>query len=222
MWFEEGERERGSLPCSTTNRTKHALLYDAPGIRSGMLIPRRSFLKTAAVSVVPTAALHDVIAQVRAMPSSTEVHSVGAGQDGSGEKHSLGISSIAFKVESRETGGNLFILESSNLTPGVGPPLHLHFAQEEWFYVMDGQVAVQIGDSRLRLAAGESVLAPRRVPHTFSATGHPARMLFVFAPAGKMEQFFRDGEKNLSKLYSPEFMSQYGMQMIGPSPFRNS
>ena len=77
---------------------------------------------------------------------------------------------------------------------------------------MDGQVAVQIGDSRRRLAAGESVLAPRRVPHTF-CTGHPARMLFAFAPAGKMEQFFRDGEKNLSKLYSPEFMSQYGMQM---------
>ena len=36
------------------------------------------------------------------------------------------------------------------LLPG-GPPLHYHLAQEEWFYVMEGEVLFQVGDKRLTL-----------------------------------------------------------------------
>ena len=72
-----------------------------------------------------------------------------------------------------------------------GPPLHLHFDQEEWFYVMEGEVAFQVGEQRVHLRGGESVLAPRRVPHTFSSVAAtPSRLLIAFSPAGKMEQYF--------------------------------
>ena len=76
--------------------------------------------------------------------------------------------------------------------PNTGPALHLHLSQEEWFYVMEGEVRFQVGDQRLQLGPGESVLAPRRIPHTFSATGSPAHMLIAFTPADKMEQYFID------------------------------
>ena len=51
-------------------------------------------------------------------------------------------------------------------------------------------------DQRFRLAPGESVLGPRRVPHAFVYDGAgPGRMLIGFTPAVRIEQFFRDLEK---------------------------
>ena len=84
-----------------------------------------------------------------------------------GETRSLGFSRITFKTSTQETD-NVFIIEHENLLPG-GPPLHYHLEQEEWFYVMEGEVLFQVGEKRLRLGAGESVLAPRKVPHGFTA-----------------------------------------------------
>lgn len=118
---------------------------------------------------------------------SSDAHVVLAGKDMFGEARSLGFSRITFKTSKRETE-HVFIIEHENLLPG-GPALHYHLAQEEWFYVMDGEVVIQVGDNRLRLGAGESVLAPRKVPHAFTAVGDKAaKMLIAFSPAGKMEE----------------------------------
>jgi uncharacterized cupin superfamily protein len=92
-------------------------------------------------------------------------------------------------------------------------------SQEEWFYVMEGEVRLQVGDRRLQLGPGESVLAPRRIPHTFSATGSPAHMLIAFTPADKMEQYFIDATAHPSLAATADFMNRYEMQWIGPSPF---
>lgn len=184
-----------------------------------MSIQRRAFLKSAA-SVIPAAAFQNVLAQSSPeSPAAPALHPVPAGQDRSGHLHSLGFSSLAFKVVNSDTAGNLFVIEHRGLTPGAGPALHLHFSQEEWFYVMEGEVAFQVGDQRLSLRTGESVLAPRRIPHTFSAVGAPAHMLIAFTPAGKMEQHFIDAAAHPSLAATADFMNRYDMQWIGPSPF---
>ena len=183
---------------------------------------RRSFLKTAAASVVPVAGLHDLIGQIPAPPVSAHAHVVGTGEDRYGKAHALGFSSIGFKVGTTETGGNLFVIEHSHLMPGGGPALHAHLYQEEWFYVMEGEVAFQVGEQRMRLKAGESVLAPRLVPHAFSAVGQPGRMLIAFTPAGKMEQFFRDVEADPAMATRAEAWTKYEVKYLGPSPFWKS
>lgn len=187
---------------------------------ASMSIARRTFLKSAA-SAFPAAAFTDLLAQPAPSPAP-ELHPVGAGQDRSGSPHSLGFSSLAFKVTTADSGGNLFIIEHRNLTPGTGPALHLHYAQDEWFYVMEGEVVFQVGEQRLHLRAGESVLAPRRVPHTFSAVGSPAHMLIAFTPAGKMEQYFIDACAHPAIAGTADFMNRYEVQWIGPSPFWKS
>jgi mannose-6-phosphate isomerase-like protein (cupin superfamily) len=115
----------------------------------------------------------------------------------------------------------LFIVEHMHLVPG-GPPLHLHLNQDEWFYVMEGEVVFQVGGQRLQLKSGESVLAPRRVPHAFSSVSAQSQLLIAFTPAGKMEQFFIDAEAHPSHAFTADFMNQYEMQWIGPSPFWKS
>ena len=179
---------------------------------------RRSFLKAIA-SVGPAAGMHDFLASQAQVPASPAPHVVGAGEDRFGQPHTLGFSSLLFKVTPGETGGGVFLMEHQHLMPG-GPPLHLHPNQEEWFYVMEGEVAFQVGEQRLHLRPGESVLAPRRVPHTFSSvSATPSRLLIGFCPAGKMEEYFRDGEKNPAHAGDAEFMRRYEMEMVGPSPF---
>lgn len=187
---------------------------------------RRSFLRVAA-SVVPAAGLQEMLtrelfAQSAASPS-TALHVLGAGEDRLGHTVALPFSpSLAFKVVGDETGGGLFLIEHNHLLPG-GPPLHLHLNQEEWFYVMEGEVALQVGEQRVKLHAGESVLAPRRIPHTFSSVGpSPARMLIAFCPAGKMEQYFRGVEKDPKAAGDAEFVRRCEMELVGPSPFWKS
>ena len=130
------------------------------------------------------------LAQAASSLPAGALHVVGDGEDYSNRPHSLGISSILFKVPTRDTNGGLFVMEHTHLLPG-GPPLHLHYSQEEWFYLLEGQVVFQVGEQRLQLHPGESVLAPRRVPHTFSSIGEkPSRLLIAFSPAGKMDNTF--------------------------------
>jgi mannose-6-phosphate isomerase-like protein (cupin superfamily) len=187
---------------------------------------RRFFLKAVAKAVpaagIQTFLVNQARAQTPALPPSSELHVVGTGQDRFGHPHSLGFSSILFKVPTSETAGGLFVMEHTHLLPG-GPALHLHLNQEEWFYVIEGQVVFQVGEQRLQMHAGESLLAPRRVPHTFSSVGEaPSRMLIAFCPAGKMEQYFRDAENDQKSASSASFMRRYELELVGPSPFWKS
>lgn len=185
---------------------------------------RRSFLKTAA-AVIPCAGLHDVLteyahAQAPAPSPANALHVVGAGEDRFHHPIAMGFSTLLFKVTAQETAGGLFLIEHKNLGPS-GPPLHMHLSQEEWFYVMEGRVVFQVGEQRIELGPGESVLAPRRVPHTFAGAGStPAHMLIAFCPAGKMEGYFRAVEGAAKPPAHPaEFFRQFDVEYIGPSPF---
>lgn len=194
---------------------------------------RRAFLQAAA-AVLPAATLPELLAtrtsvaspsqsaasQVPAPAQTPELRVVGAGEDRYGHPHPLGFSTITFKVGTAETGGRLFIIEHAHAMPG-GPVLHLHINQDEWFYVMDGEVDFQVGEKRLRLHPGESVLGPRRIPHTFSPVGPgPSHLLIAFTPAGKMEQYFLDIEPpHKQPADQASFLRQYEMEYVGPSPF---
>jgi quercetin dioxygenase-like cupin family protein len=192
-----------------------------------MPIPRRTFLKSAAAGCPSLAASlslplvlgrESLLAQSPAAPAPA-LHPVGRGEDRTGTPHSLGFSTLCFKVLSADTGGNLFVIEHTNLMPGTGPALHLHYSQEEWFYVMEGSVIFQVGEKRITLRAGESVLGPRRIAHTFSAVGEPAHMLIAFSPAGKMEQYFIDAVAHPKLAATEDFMNRYDVKWLGPSPF---
>jgi quercetin dioxygenase-like cupin family protein len=182
---------------------------------------RRSFLKTAA-AILPAGISNLALSQAASIPpASDQIHIVPANQDRFGEPHSYGFSNILFKSASRDTAGGLFIIEHINMKKG-GPSLHLHTLQEEWFYVADGEVLFQIGNDRKQLRAGESVLAPRNIPHTFTCVSeNPGRMIIAFTPAGRMEDYFRATAIPNPPHQDAEFYRRYGMELIGPSPFNS-
>jgi quercetin dioxygenase-like cupin family protein len=176
---------------------------------------RRTFLKTAP-AFFPLGLEALASGQASVPPASGSIHVVDEGHDRLGETHSLGFSTILFKTETRETSGGLFVIEHKNLLKG-GPPVHLHHSQDEWFYVMEGEVLFQVGGERKRLHAGDSILGPRGIAHGFAGVGEkPARMVIAFAPAGKMEAFFREAAvPNGPKMDAPLF-ARFEMEYVGP------
>jgi quercetin dioxygenase-like cupin family protein len=130
---------------------------------------------------------------------------------------------VYIKVTGADTGGGLFLTEQPIDRRGTGPPKHYHEEQDEWFYCVAGEYVVEIGDQRVRLTPGESILGPRRVPHAFvydaPGTGH---LLVGFTPAGRMEAFFRDLEKrgryfgNGTAEDRETARREYGIVNVGP------
>jgi quercetin dioxygenase-like cupin family protein len=141
---------------------------------------------------------------------------VAAGADLEGLQRGLGISTIAFKMSMSDPGSS-FILENTFLAKG-GPARHLHYDQEEWFYVLEGEFQFEVGAERFRLQPGDSLLAPRQVPHVWAFVGEArGRILVAFFPAGKMEAFFREVTKaNAMPPQDPALWRAHGMELLGP------
>ncbi|MCC7448639.1 MAG: cupin domain-containing protein [Anaerolineae bacterium] len=142
---------------------------------------------------------------------------VAAGADRFGEHRGLGVSVIQFKVTPQD-GSGLLILENTFHAKG-GPARHLHYDQDEWFYAAEGEFIIEVGQERYPMKPGDSLLAPRQVPHVWAYVGNGprGRMLITFMPAGKMEAFFREVTKaNAMPPQDPALWRAHGMELVGP------
>jgi DNA-binding transcriptional MerR regulator len=149
--------------------------------------------------------------------------SVAAGKDRFDEHVKLAGEANDCKVSAQDTQGALCVFEFAG---GVGGPRHLHHGQDEWIYVIDGEFNFEVGDKRFRVRAGESVFIPRKVSHVWArAGGEPGKIINVYQPAGKMEEFFREvgkynGKSKIHEALSFDELSRlfhdHGMDLVGP------
>jgi mannose-6-phosphate isomerase-like protein (cupin superfamily) len=96
---------------------------------------------------------------------------------------------VIFRVPASAGADGMTLIES--LAPeGDSPPLHVHGTEDELFHVLEGTMRVRLGDEELVLEAGESVLAPKGVPHTYRVESPQARWLVV-TTEGDFERFVR-------------------------------
>jgi len=103
--------------------------------------------------------------------------------------HALG---VRFMVGAEETGGRFALVEHPLPPRSLGAPVHTHRNEDEYSYVLEGRVAVQIGDEIVEAGPGELVVKPRGIPHAFWNPGdEPARLLEIVSPGG-FESYFRE------------------------------
>ncbi|HEX4264651.1 MAG TPA: MerR family transcriptional regulator [Verrucomicrobiae bacterium] len=151
-----------------------------------------------------------------------EGFSVATGDDRFGEHIKLGGEPIDCKISSQDTNGAMSVFE---FTGGGGGPRHLHHDQDEWIYAIEGEFEFHLGKKQFRLRPGECVFIPRKVSHVWAGTSAtPGKIINVYQPAGKMEEFFR----KVSTFKNPpihealdldefhRFFEDYGMRLLGP------
>src|SRR6476659_231943 len=71
------------------------------------------------------------------------------------------------KISRDDTGGAYGLVEIV-VPEGLGSPWHVHHEEDEWFYVLEGELTVWVADKRLSLTAGSFASGPKacRTPST--------------------------------------------------------
>ncbi len=87
-------------------------------------------------------------------------------------------------VDGDETNGRFGLLDMIEVPAGDMPPLHVHHAQDEGFYLLEGELTLYLPGEEIVCRPGDYVLAPRGVPHAYRVGERPARWLVMSSPAG--------------------------------------
>jgi quercetin dioxygenase-like cupin family protein len=136
------------------------------------------------------------------------------------------------KSTGEQTNGQVAVTE--NWAPrGHGSPLHVHHREDEWFYVLSGELTFWVDGRVINATEGSFVYGPRDVPHTFTVTSEQARFLLVVEPAG-LEDFIRTlSEPAQSSSLPPastqppamdtmmEAAAEHGIEILGPPGIPN-
>jgi len=103
-----------------------------------------------------------------------------------GERLRFGDVTILVRVSTPD----ICVLEE--LPPMVDTPAHVHTREDELFLSLEGDHVVEIGAEEHRIGPGESVFAPRGLPHSQRrVVPGEGRLLIVTAPGG-LDGFFRE------------------------------
>jgi quercetin dioxygenase-like cupin family protein len=106
------------------------------------------------------------------------------------------------KISAADTNGEWIMYEVTD-TAGNGAPLHSH-PWDETFYIVEGEMEVQVGNCKALAVAGTSLFVPANVAHNFKICSPTIRVLVTIAPAAA-EAFYREvGEKVTSLPPDPE------------------
>ena len=130
-----------------------------------------------------------------------------------------GIIPFQIKVSGKDTDGSHFSFEHAKMSKG-GPPRHFHYEQDEWFYAIEGEFVFEVGNEKFVLRPGDSLFAPRMIPHVWAYTGNkPGTLLLAIQPAGSLEEFFM---KSCAMTQPPtpqeaeKLFAAHGMKVVGP------
>jgi quercetin dioxygenase-like cupin family protein len=95
---------------------------------------------------------------------------------------------VTIRISSRDGSDGISVLEH-RASQGDSPLLHIHHDEDEIFHVLEGEVRYRVGDHEHRASAGETLLTPKGIPHTYRVESAEARMLTI--TRGEFETFIR-------------------------------
>ena len=125
---------------------------------------------------------------------------------------------VRFLIGQDRARGSFSLVEHPIAPRTLGSPVHTHTREDEYSFVLEGRVGLQIGDDVLDAGPGDLVFKPRDVPHAFwNATDAPARLLEIISPGGfeayfaEAESLFATGEPDMAGFAA--LCERYGLDM---------
>lgn len=125
------------------------------------------------------------------------------------------------KLTNTDTSGAAAIFHP-NLPPRSGPSLHRHSREDEWFYVLDGEITAEIAGELTVLREGGCAFARRGTAHTIHNFGDASAHLLIMVTPGGFNRFFEELSSLNRGLPAPDLvgteqlMHQYGIELLGP------
>jgi quercetin dioxygenase-like cupin family protein len=131
---------------------------------------------------------------------------------GAGEGKTMGWlgATVTLKASCPEIGVTEVLISA-----GEEPPLHVHKNEDEWFYMLDGEMTFHVGNQTYRKGAGAFVSFPQGIPHTFTVESGKARFLVMNTPGG-FERMFEHAPKTEAETIRA--LEALGMTVVGPHP----
>jgi quercetin dioxygenase-like cupin family protein len=117
------------------------------------------------------------------MSQDTQLLPAMATRSGEGEARWWFAALAEIKVTAEQTGGVLSIIEITE-PPNAAGPLHVHHREDEGFWILEGDVTFEVGDTTISASAGDFAFGPRDIPHRYTAGPSGCRMLFIMTPGG--------------------------------------
>jgi quercetin dioxygenase-like cupin family protein len=119
------------------------------------------------------------------------------------------------------TEGRFAVIESRE-RQGVEPPRHVHSREDEFIYVLEGQLSVERDEEHFTVQPGMWLFLPRGSQHRYRVESTDARMLVMLAPAG-IEDWLRElrlPERATTESDTVERLvstaAHYGVEITGP------
>ena len=112
--------------------------------------------------------------------------------DGSGERLVFpGAIELTILIPGPATNGAFSLFEDI-VQPDIGPPRHIHHAQDELFFVLEGAFDIEIAGQLHHARPGDIAFVPKGQVHAFkNVASSPGRLRYMFSPAGNTETMFR-------------------------------
>lgn len=130
----------------------------------------------------------------------------------------LGSIGVRFMIDGLEAGQRFSLVEHPMSGRALAAPLHRHSREDEYSFVLEGQVGALLGNEVLVGKPGDLIFKPRNQWHTFwNAGDEPARILEIISPAG-FEEFFRElvdlgGVTQAAPQTLSSLCERYGLEM---------
>ena len=120
-------------------------------------------------------------------------------------------------VDAEQTDAGFSLIDFLEVPPGHMPPLHVHHAQDEIFYVLEGEVTFYLPGREIVAGPGVCVVGPRGIPHAYRVGDQPARWLVMSNPAG-FERFVADVAEldQADPAVLTAVAAQHDIEILGP------
>jgi quercetin dioxygenase-like cupin family protein len=110
---------------------------------------------------------------------------------------------VTIRVSVSEGEDGISVLEH-RVPYWFSPPLHVHRTEDEVFQVLDGEFRVKVQEKERRLVAGDVLLAPKGVPHTYRVESAKGGRCLTTTVRGDFERFVRAVSRPAERAELPE------------------
>ena len=137
---------------------------------------------------------------------------------------------VTIRVSVSEGQDGISILE--HFVPhGFSPPLHIHRTEDEVLHVLEGEFRLKVRDQEHRLGAGDVMLTPKGVPHTYRVESAKGGRCLTITVRGDFERFVREVSRPAERPQLPApagppsadaiqtlkaSAAKFGIELVGP------